>query len=481
MSDEPITDNQFKEEVKAASNPLVEVGLSGLNRFGSWVNEEWLKELYGINGIKHYKEMRDNEAIVGSFLFAIEMLIRQASWNVEAGGDTDQDQQAAAFLKECAFDDMEQTWHEFLTDVLSMLPFGWAYHEMVFKRRLGNTGNPTTQSKFNDGRIGFRKIALRAQETFFRWEFAPNNDLVGLWQIAPPDYKLRFIPYSKALLFRIRSPKNNPEGVSILRTAYRSYYFKKRIEEIEAIGIERDLAGLPVVNVPAQVLDPNATPEAKKTLDSLRKMVTQVRRDEAEGVVFPAEFTPDGRQTGYKFSLLSSMSRRQFDTNKTIERYEQRIAMTVLADFIFLGQTGNGSMALSVDKTKLFSAAIGTILDTICETLNAKAVPMLFQLNSFTGLTKLPKFVHEDIESVDVAVLGQFLNNISAAGATIFGTPDNPNVDAVNYLLKVVNMPQMTEQQIKDGMAARKAKQQEVSDPQLQYSGDNIKPKENNQ
>jgi len=472
-----MDDSNLNEEI-AQSNPMVEVGQSGLNRMGSWVSEEWLKDLHGINGIKRYKEMRDNDPIVGAFLFAIEMLIRQAPWNVEAGGETDADKDAAQFLKECLLEDMEMTWHEVLTDCLTMLTFGWAYHEIVFKKRLGDTGEPTTQSKFNDGRIGFRKIALRAQETFFRWEFAPNNDILGMWQIAPPDYKLRFIPYSKAILFRTRSPKNNPEGVSLLRTAYRSYYYKKRIEEIEAIGIERDLAGLPVVKVPAQILDPNATPEQRLTLVALQKMVTQVRRDEAEGLVFPSDVNPDGSKTGYSFELLSSSSKRQFDTSKIIERYEKRISMTVLADFLFLGQSGIGSMALSTDKTQLFSAAIGSILDTICETLNNKAVPMLFKLNSFTGLTKLPKLIHEDIDSIDINLLGQFLNNISAAGACVFGTPDNPNVDLTNYLLKAAKLPKMDEQQIKDGLAARKAKQQDVSDPQLQPMKDNVKARD---
>ena len=58
------------------------------------------------------------------------------------------------------------------------------------------------------------------------------------------------IPMSKALLFRTKSRKNNPEGRSILRNAYRSWYFKRRIQEIEGIGIERDLAGLPVMHGP---------------------------------------------------------------------------------------------------------------------------------------------------------------------------------------------------------------------------------------
>jgi hypothetical protein len=37
------------------------------------------------------------------------------------------------------------------------------------------------------------------------------------------------------LLFRPHSPKNNPEGRSVIRNAYRAYYFIKRLEELEAI------------------------------------------------------------------------------------------------------------------------------------------------------------------------------------------------------------------------------------------------------
>lgn len=61
------------------------------------------------------------------------------------------------------------------------------------------------------------------------------------------------IPMSKAMLFRTESVKDNPEGRSILRNAYRSWYFKRRIQEIEAIGIERDLAGLPVIHAPERL------------------------------------------------------------------------------------------------------------------------------------------------------------------------------------------------------------------------------------
>jgi hypothetical protein len=50
-------------------------------------------------------------------------------------------------------------------------------------------------------------------------------------QMAPPRYQTTVIPIEKSLLFRTSIAKGNPEGVSLLRTAYRSWYFKKRLEE----------------------------------------------------------------------------------------------------------------------------------------------------------------------------------------------------------------------------------------------------------
>lgn len=110
----------------------------------------------------------------------------------------------------------------------------------------------------------------------------------------------------------------------------------------------------------------------KQTRIALENMVKSIRRDEMEGVVLPA---------GYELELLSSGGTRQFDTNAIINRYDTRIAMTVLADFIFLGHSETGSWALSSDKTELFAMAIGAFLDMICETFNSQGIPPLIDIN----------------------------------------------------------------------------------------------------
>jgi hypothetical protein len=111
--------------------------------------------------------------------------------------------------------------------------------------------------------------------------------------------------------------------------------------------------------------------------------------------------------------------------------------MTVMADFLLLGQTGVGSFALSSDKTKLFAVAIGAYLDGIEEIFNRQAVPQLFRLNTFPDIDRLPKLVHGDIESADLVALADFIQKMSAAGALNF--LDDPDFEA--YVRKVSSLP----------------------------------------
>lgn len=405
-----------------------EYGKTGLYRFNTgWIYEEFLRELQGRKGVEVYKEMAENDDIIGAILFATEMLMRQSDWNIQEAGTTQQDLDAAEFVRTC-MDDMEETWSEFISEVLSFLPYGWSYHEIVYKRRMGNTRNPETRSKYDDGLIGWRKLPIRSQDTLWEWKYDERDNLIGLVQCAPPLYDQVFIPLEKALHFKTRSRKSNPEGRSILRNSYRDWYFKRRIQEIEGIGIERDLAGLPVLIAPDGV--DIWSDECKAELAKAEAIVRSVRRDEREGIVLG---------NGWQFTLTSTGGRRQFDTNQIIERYDTRMAMTVLADFVLLGHQNVGSFALSSDKTELFSVALGAFLDLICEVFNKQAIPRLIDINGehFAGITGYPTLIHGDIETQNLGELGQFVSQMVGIGAI---TPDG-GMEA--YLRMAANLPEM--------------------------------------
>ena len=104
--------------------------------------------------------------------------------------------------------------------------------------------------------------------------------LTGMSQMPPPDFGVLTIPLEKALHFRTTSVKNNPEGRSILRTAYRSWYFKTRIQEIEGIGIERNLAGFPVLYAPPDLaIWDEHDKKAQEAMDWALDIVTGIKQD----------------------------------------------------------------------------------------------------------------------------------------------------------------------------------------------------------
>lgn len=382
-------------------------GTTGLNRFGGMVSEEWLPNLQGTKAVKIYREMSDNDAVIGAFLYAVEMLIRQTKWRIV----NDENDLVKNSFKDLDFDTA-------VSEMLSALIYGWALLEVTYK-------------KSESGQIIWSEWGIRSQETLQEWVFDESGNAIEMIQCAPPYYHRVNIPLNKCIHIRFFKRKANPEGRSILRTAYRSWYMKKNMEEIEGIGIERDLAGLPVMWVPPQILE-RSTPEANAAYNAYKDIVTNVRRDEQEGIIMPLEFTETGNKV-YNLELLTSNSKRQFDTNQIIMRYEQRIAMTVLADFMLLGHDSTGSFALSSSKTSMFATAVGAMLSVISSEIN-KQIRKLLAINGRQSLTTYFEFL--DIETPDLEIVGKYISNLAKAGMQLF-----PNQDLENTLLEFASLP----------------------------------------
>ena len=132
-----------------------EIGRIGQRRYGGVIYEEFLPELRGKRGIEVYREMSENDDVVGAILFAIEMLIKQTNWNVQPGGASAKDREAAEFVESC-MNDMQDTWIDTISEIISFITYGWSFHEIVYKRRMGSSRNPQIKSKYNDGLIGWQ-------------------------------------------------------------------------------------------------------------------------------------------------------------------------------------------------------------------------------------------------------------------------------------------------------------------------------------
>lgn len=219
----------------------------------------------------------------------------------------------------------------------------------------------------------------------------------------------------------------------MLRSAWVPYYYCKNIQRFEAIGIERDLAGMPVIHLPE-----GASTDSGASSDSsvAAKMVRNVRRDEQEGIVLPP---------GWIFELVSSGGSRQFDTDAIISRYESRMLMSALAQFLMLGQENVGSLALSRDQTDFFTMSVNACADIIAETFSKYAIPRLLAMRGMDA--EGVKLVHSQAGDVDLDAISKFL-------ATVKEFLTWTAQDEI-WLRNLADMPEIDEQTITDERARK--------------------------
>lgn len=415
------------------------LGSTGLRESGGFVFEERNAKLRGRNAVRLYQEMLDNNAVLGAIQFILDMIVRQVEWSVKTPKGMEDDPAAIREKEfiEGALTDMSHTWEDFISEAISTLYFGWSYFETVYKVRRGDTTNSKTRSKFDDGRWGWRKIEVRAQDTLWRWLFDDENGLDGMLQqdIYRPTGGTVVLPIEKCLLLRTRSRKGNPEGYPLLRPAVRSWHFLKRIQEIEAIGIERDLTGMPMMEVPRELLLADASAEDVALRTQLETMIQKVRVDERWGGLLPAELDDKGMPTGYKFKLVTTGGRRMIDTNSIVKRYESRIAMIFMAEFIMIGMDRVGAQSADKSKKDLFKLALETVLtDMIASPFNRFSIGRLMSLNRVPQ-ELWPHIEPAKLDSPELDKLGAFLESMSTAGLL------SPNRGLENKLLQDAKLP----------------------------------------
>ena len=377
--------------------PFAELGISGSAQVASHIYEDFLPQLRGRQALSVYREMGDNDATIGSILFALEMLMRGVDWTVKPASDDLTDVAAAQFLEENVAG-LAHPFSDTIAQLTSAAQFGFSFHETVYTRT-------------DDGRVGWLKFGNRPQESLLRWVLDEYNEPAGFVQNTDSD--MVTIPTAKGVLFRIDT--STPSGRSLIRRAYRSWFFKKRDEEKLQIAIDRNLNGIPMALIPAEVL---AAGEGDARYDMVKKIVTRTKRDEQSGIMFPSDRDING-QLLYEFTLLAPNGDPHLgETVGVIRMYAADIAGVILAQFINLGRDAVGSRALAEPQQDLFQIAIDAILDSMQDCLNRQAVTPLFALNP--GLVPdgrpLPRLIHGDARDVDLNQTGDYLLKAAQAG-----------------------------------------------------------------
>lgn len=387
----------------------VELGAPGTIFFsGMLAEEEYNKDLQGDKAIQVYDRMRRSDGQVKAALLACTLPLRVATWEIKPASDSVQDVEVAEYVANNLFNDMTITWDDFLRHVMLMLPFGFSVFEKVWE--------------LQDGKYKWRKLAPRLPKTIQRWWMDEEGGLTGvqqwIWKIDKESQAGTFrqidIPIEKLLVFTHEREGSNYQGISLLRAAYKHWYYKDQLYRIDGIAAERHGVGLAVFTYPR-----NATTSQK---DDVSAVGERLHAHERAYVALPDNIGFD----------LKGVVGQLHDIKGSIEHHDLQIVRSILAQFINLGSAEVGSYALSQDQSGFFLMGLRAIGMNIRETVNRFAIKQLVDYN--WTVNKYPQLVVSGLDRIDVEKLSKAVAELVTAGVIM---PDTQMDEELRRMLRL--------------------------------------------
>lgn len=437
------------EDIEKAAIPrlrLGEMGVVGLKQHGGRIQEEARRELRFPEANRTFRTMAQ-DATVASALSLFEMMVSRVEWIIDVGIDPTPEMKANAKFLEEVMNDMDHSWRSFIQEVTSAFTYGYCINEKVYRRRTWDNG-----SAYNDNKVGFKKLPVRSQDTINKWLYSDDGrDLIGVQQSLATitDGTDRYvkllnatgtidIPRKKFMLFRVDAKRDNPEGNSPLRAAYHAWKYRTLIEEQEAVGVTRDMNGMPTLYLPPRYMSADASDAEKAIYDYYKNVIRNIQMNEQSGLILPQAFDPDSRQPLFKFELTSTQGGKMYDTDAIIKRWDNKILMVLFADMLKMGQDQVGSYSLAGAKTNIMAMAIEARLQEIQDVLNNDMVKQLFAMNGVAPDVKLPKLIYGDLDEVDLDEFSKAIQRIGSVGGL---ERDRPVMNKIREALKIVKRP----------------------------------------
>jgi hypothetical protein len=411
----------FKFADKPAAPALTELGDTGTTMYNGMISgEEYNYDLSGTAKYTVYDKMRKGDATIAATIRVLKLPLRSANWYIEPAGEDKLQREQADFIEYNLKEGMSVTWDDFLRQALLMLDYGVFVFEKVFDN-----------VEFNGKTyIGWRKFAPRHPRTITNWKINDGKD-DGIIQQKTVGGTVS-IPMDKLLIFVNEKEGDNWEGISILRAAYKNWFFKDIFEQIDAMAFERQGLGVPYCKIPSAA---NAKDKANATA-----IVKNLRANEKAYVVFPE---------GFEVGFLDMGAGKTRDPKTSIEYHNRQIALNVLAQFLMLGSGDKGSFALSKDQSTLFYDSLQAVAKGVLDVINKYAIQQLIELN-WPGTKVYPKLKVDDIGAIDKVQFATMINTL--VGADII--PVDENLD--KYIRKELDLPELSEEAKKQIEEAKK-------------------------
>lgn len=429
-----VTKKRTPKKSEVAISVTNEIGFYG-STFQDKMGLDWGALTYPTS-LETYKLM-SKHLVIASAMNLITTMIARVPWRIDPFEAKDEDRKSATFIKEI-FEDMDESWQTFISEVSTMNTYGHSVHEVVLRYRRFEEG-----SKYNDGKIGLKYLPIRSQHSISEWVYDKSGrQLLGIRQKVSGNSlryqkitdKEKLIPADRLLIFRVNPQDGSPIGTSPLDGCYNAWRYLVTYQEVESTTVSKNLNGVPIMRIPAKNMAKHATEDDRKVYENAKKIVSNVNNGEQAGLVIPSDFDEISGKRYFEFDVVNSTASNTAVVSEIIRRYTNEILQCLSADLLQLGSTNTGSYSLADSKTSLMETVVQSRTNEIANVINNKLIPMLLKANDM-DLTRPPVFTFGDISRPDLEVFAKALQQLMAVGLIY------PSAKNVNYINQQLGLP----------------------------------------
>lgn len=409
---------------------LGEIGTTALHTINIYANFIKDYETTWPRCIDTFEEMSLDQD-VATALRANSLFVERAfdDFDVTFNKGSAKSEEAAKFVKWCLKNMEGQTLKQAIREALTYKVHGFSVLEKVYTK--------ITEGEYI-GRYKVKKLASRPQTTLrknrpFKYS-EDGRDVLGVYQNIPnassfsggsvvPLVGEIYIPRNKYLLFGEQITDTNPMGKSPLASLHRPWREKTLIAEYEIVGVAKDMGGMPVLEVPAEILnrandDPNS--DEAMSIEALKSQMANLHAGEQSFMIIPSDVQESGngvKQYGIKFLGIEG-SGKQFDTLALKNERKKDIYDGFGAGFLIMGTGDGGSYNLSDNKQTLHSHFVEHDVKGCADVINKDFIPQLLALNGiYLSDEDMPVFVPGDVGDPDIEANSKMIQRIVAVGA----------------------------------------------------------------
>jgi phage gp29-like protein len=343
-----------------------------------------------------YEEMVNSDAAVDVSLRAAKMPVMGADYFIEPFDDSPEGLDIAEFVQFNLLQGSNSPFLNVLEDILRMYEHGFSIVEKVYEER---EWSPKRSGANRRKYTMLRKLSARPALTVVDFEYDDNGGPVDIVQNAvraddrPEEVT---IDIEKLIIFTHNRKGGNLEGKSLLRTAYRPWYFKSNLYNIDGIQKERHGMGFPVVELPPGYKDSDKS--------AALELVRNIRTNEHGGAVLPPKWI-------LRFLELPG---QPVDVMRSIEHHNGTIMLNTMTQFLLLGLEGTGGgRATSGSHQDMFNKSLRYVANQICDAINLYCVPYLVGYNFKSD--KFPKLRARNLgETKDLQQWASAMANLKA-------------------------------------------------------------------